>query len=396
MQWPQKILLATLFFYVNLINSVEATPLKTKETNKNSFKYPVLNQKNLIFNSQVVQGTNLPLSPGDKIKIMIQGEGGEIFSGNYQVNLYGDIELPYLDSIRVRGLDVREVREKLKDILLSKQFFRPELLQVSVQVLSFGPIQVNVNGAVFEPGRIVINDRESNESNFVDDIVGDNPLDRYLTNALKLAGGVKPTADLSRTEIIRSGKKYKTVDLYGIFSSKTIEDIPLIDGDVVIVHSKKEFQIELIRPSPITPDEIPLFIANLTDPSGGRALEGASRISETNFDYGTRLSNILITAQCLGGNFIEGDRSALLIRTDSVTQEVITLDNSVEEIITNSSAQAEINPFLMPNDGIACYDSDLNNTAGFFQFLSTILSPFSVFSNILNNFDNFFGGNNRR
>lgn len=393
-----KLVIFIIFFASNFISKsclAQRTILNFNSNNNQLTTPPNLEQKRRLISDQKPENLNsLPLSPGDKIKILVRGEGGEIFNGDYEVNLYGNIELPYLDSISVGGLDSNEVKQKLRAIFLEKQFFKPELLEISVQVLSFGAIQVSVSGDVFEPGRIVINDSENNAPISSDDIPGDNPLDRYLTQALKSVGGVKPTADLTKIEIFRQGKLYKIVDISGVLSGNLFEDVPLIDEDQIIVPSTKVFQTNLVRPSPITPEEIPLYVANLSEPSGGRALEGASRISETRFDYGTRLAQILISAQCLGGDFIQRNRYALLVRTNPVTKEVTTLNQLVEDIVTNPNLQEEINPFLMPNDGVACYDSKLTNTTNFFQFLNTVLSPFNTLSNILNNFDNFFRNNN--
>ena len=45
--------------------------------------------------------TGLPLSPGDLIKITIPGIGGDIFSGDYEVNLYGYLEIPFIDELKI-------------------------------------------------------------------------------------------------------------------------------------------------------------------------------------------------------------------------------------------------------------------------------------------------------
>ncbi|MFZ4558326.1 MAG: hypothetical protein ACOYN8_18335, partial [Pseudanabaena sp.] len=42
----------------------------------------------------------LPLSPGDRIRLLIPE--GELFSGVYEVNLDGNIQIPYLDPLTVR------------------------------------------------------------------------------------------------------------------------------------------------------------------------------------------------------------------------------------------------------------------------------------------------------
>ena len=57
------------------------------------------------------------------------------------------------------------------------------LFEVDVQVLEYAPIQVVVNGAVFSPGRVVINDSSDSSPEMTD------PLERHLTAALLAAEG---------------------------------------------------------------------------------------------------------------------------------------------------------------------------------------------------------------
>jgi polysaccharide export outer membrane protein len=105
----------------------------------------------------------LPLSPGDRIRLLIPE--GELFSGVYEVNLDGNIQIPYLDPLSVRGLEIDEAKQLIRDTLINRQFFQPKFLQLNVSILQWAAVQVHVSGAVFQSGRISINNRSAEERN---------------------------------------------------------------------------------------------------------------------------------------------------------------------------------------------------------------------------------------
>jgi len=332
------------------------------------------------FSSNGEAAASLPLSPGDILRILIPGTGGEEFSGDYEVNLEGNLEIPFFDPLPVAGLDAQQVRRKLRDILLARKFFRPELLHVNVQVLEFAPIQVNVAGNIFFPGSVLLNQQVMNGSTREAQsalLPGDNPLSCYLTRALQGAGGIKPTADVTQIQVLRGGRSI-IVDLSGVFTGKQIAYLPLIAGDRVIVPDSGTFQNQLVRPSQITPAKIPLYVANLTNPGDGRTVNNNQSIIQ--FEYGTRLFQALIASQCTGGSLTNANRRAILVKTNRTTAEVTTIEGSVEDLLDTSTDVR--NPFLMPNDAVICYDSSITNTRDIFDTLSDILSPFDLLRRI--------------
>lgn len=327
----------------------------------------------------------LPLSPGDQLRIMIPGVGGEMFSGDYEVNLNGELEIPLLLPLPVAGLVPQQVQSLLAAELLQRQYFRPDLLQVSVQVLEYAPIQITVAGATFKPGRILLSQATEGvvqQDGQTAQVPGDYPLERYLTSALLSAGGVKPTADLSKIQVVRNGQAI-AVDLTGIFAGEPIEDVPLIAGDQVLVPDIGYFQANLVRPSQITPAEVPLYISNLTRP-GGASLEGADSINTTTFEYGTRLGQILVASECVGGTrTTNANRRAVLIQTNSSTGEATASEYAVERVVRQSNTEENINPFLMPYDAIACYDSDVIGIEGILGILGSFFAPINFVNQIL-------------
>lgn len=335
----------------------------------------------------------IPLSPGDRLRVTIPGIGGEEFSGEYEVNFSGALEIPFLEPVPVLGLVPREVEARLRDRLLAEQLFLPGQLRISVQVLDYAPVQVAVTGQVFEPGRILLSQEslvsvDAQGVNAEGDTValpGDYPVERYLTSALKAIGGVRPNADVSRVQVLR-GTESVVVDLSGIFTGTGVTDFPLIAGDQIIIPNSGVFQAGLIKPSQITPDSVDLFVSNVTQPGGNSSLEGNSDVNVASFEYGTNLTQALVAARCVGGTpSTNANRRALLIQSDTQTGGVITSEYNIPDLIDGVSRAEIENPFLMPDDAIACYDSRNTNIRGILGTVVDFINPLNLLINLFDN-----------
>lgn len=330
----------------------------------------------------------IPLSPGDRIRLTIPGIGGEEFTGEYEVNFNGSLEVPFIAPVSVLGLTAPEVEARLRDRLLQEQLFLPSQLRISVQVLDYAPVQIAINGEVFEPGRILLS-RETallaDVEGQVVELPGDYPLERYLTSALKAIGGVKPTADVSKVQVLR-GTRSAVVDLSGIFSGTSVTDFPLVSGDQITIPNAGVFQRALVRPSQITPDSVDLYVSNVTQPGGGSVLSGTDNINVASFKYGTNLAQALVSARCVGGTpSTNANRRALLIQTDKETGSLTTSEYSVNDLIVESAQTSEENPFLMPNDAFACYDSRNTNLRGILGTVVDFINPLNLLINLFDN-----------
>lgn len=324
----------------------------------------------------------LPLSRGDRLNIfIIEGEG---FSGSYVVNLDGTLNIPYLQPLLVEGLEPSQVEQVISQALLEARIFKPNVLQVSVKVVYWAPVQVSVAGELFQPGTVLVNaasDAQASLAQQSTQISGNYPGDRYLTSAIRSAGGVMPNANIKEIRLIR-GNQEKIIDISGVFTGEFFDDVPLIAGDQIVVPKAEKFQPELIRPSRITPPGIKVYMSNLTVPATSNATASINQDSSS-FPYGSHLSQAVIAANCAGGTrSTNAHRRTTLVRTDRITGETKYLDRPVEELLRKSENDIQ-NPFLMPYDGVICYDSrftnvkDLLNTIG--GWLSPFLLPFSIF-----------------
>ncbi|MFT4732932.1 MAG: polysaccharide export outer membrane protein, partial [Gammaproteobacteria bacterium] len=97
----------------------------------------------------------LPLSPGDLIEVMM--EYGEGFNGSYVLDNLGLLSLPIINAIDAGGLSPKELAERIELALIKSGIFRPAMATVHIKILHLAEIQIPVTGAVFKPGRILIN-----------------------------------------------------------------------------------------------------------------------------------------------------------------------------------------------------------------------------------------------
>ncbi len=346
--------------------------------------YPLLSALSVF--ASALPSNALPLSPGDQLEVSIPNE--RYFARIYEVNQEGNLEVPYLGAIPVAGLEPLEAEQRLSKALITGGYFPPNALKLTLQVVLWAPVQVGISGEVFAPGRVTINEgaEEDRPSIFGTDtqfIVGDNPPLRTLTRAIRAAGGVTPTADISKVRVLRANRE-KVIDLTGVFTGEAVENIPLVAGDQVIIPTADRFQADLVRPSDITLPGIKIFVSNLTIPAGNNALSSIGNEQEgINFPYGGRFSQAVVATNCVGGaKATNANRKAVLVRVNRITGKTTHLERPVEELIRNSTTDAE-NPLLMPRDAVACYDSRLTNTRDVFRSISEFFGPARVLFDVL-------------
>lgn len=333
----------------------------------------------------------LPLSPGDRIRLTIAEDTDlpvtDRFSGIYEVNLDGSLQIPFIDPLYVAGFELEDIEQTLRQALILGEFFHGDRLQLGLGVVQWAPIQVSVVGDAYLPGQVLINtppDTEFGEQLFRGEepyaLTGDYAPGRYLTAVLQQAGGIKPTADIENVRIIRGGRE-QVIDLSGVLTGDLVDDIPLISGDQVVIPSSGTLQAQLMRPSQITPSTVKLFVANQTAPSNVDRLD--QEVAE--FEYGTRFSQVAIAMRCAGGTRPTNARRRIaLIRTNASSGETEVLDHKVEELL-RESVDGTSNPFLLPSDGVVCYDSKLTNISRILNFVGDVFQPIRILTDIFTN-----------
>ncbi|MEO0757935.1 MAG: polysaccharide biosynthesis/export family protein [Cyanobacteria bacterium J06648_16] len=329
----------------------------------------------------------IPLSPGDRIEVSIPDD--TYFTRVYEVNQDGNLEVPYLGRVAVMGLEPEQAEQRLATALIEDQFFPPGELQLTMQVVAWSQVYVSVSGEVFQPGRVLVNrlfdPAEQTEAIQAENlqVPGRYRPERYLSNALRAAAGVLPTADIENVIWIR-GDEERVLDMSGLLSGEPVADVPVIAGDRIIVPSVGEIQPELMRPSPITPAGIKVFISNLTVPSSGNAGSGVNnQLEGLSFPYGARFSQAVIAGNCAGGTqATNASRHAALVDVDREAGTTVVIDRPIESILRDPLADGG-NPFLMPGNGVVCYDSTVTNVRDVSRTIGDILNPITLIGEIL-------------
>ena len=116
-------------------------------------------------------------------------------------------------------------------------------------------------------------------------------------------------------------------------------------------------------------------MSNLTAPALSNA-QSAVGTDATRLPYGSSLLDSIISANCVGGTHqANASRSVVLITRNFGSTQQLVVHRSVNQLLVGSSNRL-INPFIMPNDGIACYDSRLTNFRDVARGIGELISPF--------------------
>jgi polysaccharide export outer membrane protein len=285
----------------------------------------------------------------------------DTFNGSYVVSRDGTLKLPFLSPIRAQGRTTDQIEDDIAAQLIADEFFvaRP---RISVRVADFASVTVGVSGAVFDPFAVEIGGVQGDR---VDSLrqgaLGASTEGRNLSAALRAAGGVRPDADISSIQVRREGKVY-SIDMRGVFEGQNAVDIMLLTGDEISVPSRGCFQEDLMRPGPISPPGVSLFLSNLTQPAAGNAVSAVGR-DVREVPYGTRYLQAVIDTNCVGGaRASSANRYSVLFSRNPVTDVSVVIERDIEDLLRRGDRD-DYDPFLLPGDSIACYDSKLTNVA---------------------------------
>lgn len=305
-------------------------------------------------------------SPGDILRLDMS-EGTE-FAGNYKVNLDGHINIPYAGRIRTAGLTSSAVRTAIERTFIAKGLFHAHNIDLSIVPVEWAPIQITISGAVFQPGRGLINNAQGDKQLQTMQVVGDSPPGRFLDAGIRIGAGIRPDADLSHILLFRQGRTHQ-IDLSGVIDGAPVPDIYLMHGDHIEVKSTGCRQAGLVRPSQVTPPGVRIFMSNLSVPVSNNAEQHAADVP-----YGTRLLEAAVSANCVGGTYLtNASRRIAYITNDPITGKSTAKEYRVHDMMAHPNDLVG-NPYVMPNDAVACYDSEMTNIRDATRMLNEILT----------------------
>ena len=315
-----------------------------------------------------------PLSAGDRVQVVI--DSGEGFSGKYQVDVQGQLLLPFTAPVKVAGLEPPSAAQALSEQLEQQGIFRPGAARATVQVLWWAPLDVRVSGEVYTPGRVRVNLPASRDKSVerAEEVPGAYTPNRNLSDALKAAGGITPWSDLAHIGLKRRGHLVE-FDLRHLLEGSAGEDPELQQDDEVIVTRLAAPVPAQVRPSGITPPGIKIYAGNLLQ--GQNNIPAGNGIGTLTLIYGSRLTQGAVAANCVGGvSWANRDRKVVLMRTDRLTGQNRVWEISVNDFLTQ--ADDAVNPMLQEGDALACFDSTITGVRDVFKTLLEVLMPLSI------------------
>ncbi len=176
--------------------------------------------------------SNYRISPMDKLAVKVFKS--EELSGDYDVDLAGNISLPLIGEVEAANMTTAQLDEKLTEKLGQKYLEHPD---VSVAIKQSAGRLVTIDGAVKNSGSFPI------------------PGNLSLMQAIALAQGPNDDANPHRVAIFRTigGKRQAAAfDLVSIRRGEA-QDPPVYPGDIVVVDgsSVKALQKKLLQSIPL-------------------------------------------------------------------------------------------------------------------------------------------------
>ncbi len=321
----------------------------------------------------VAELTDAPdrLGAGDRLKLSVSGDT-DTLTGSYVVSANGTLAIQDLGTVTAAGRTRAEVEADVRDRLIAGGLVRDVAGNVRLSQAEVAGVRVSVEGAVFQPGLVRVGERVTTGQAGTSPIPanGDYNVGRTLALALRQAGGLRPDAAAQSVYLVW-GDIYAAMDLSPAFTGGLMVDPQLAAGDRIFVPSAGCFQPDHVRPTSVTAPDIRVFLSNLSRP----ATSGRDGVG---IPYGTRLLDGLVMANCVGGSAMNARRQAVLISRNPVNGKSVVIARSVEGLV-REAGRDDWNPYLLPDDALACYDSRAMALVDAVSVVGSLLSPAILF-----------------
>jgi protein involved in polysaccharide export with SLBB domain len=172
------------------------------------------------------QRVNLPppsertvVGPGDVFFMEIVGE--KELPKEYQISADGSVDIPYIHTIKVAGLEAPEVARLVRQRLMDRKILSDP--SVIVQVRVYNSRRITMLGQIAKPGSFAYTPGMT------------------LIQAVSMAGGFTSISDTDRVNITRktdSGRTFTAVLSVGTIMEGRSADVPLQAGDQIYVHER--------------------------------------------------------------------------------------------------------------------------------------------------------------
>ncbi len=158
------------------------------------------------------------ISLRDEFTVILSGSKDAIF--NLDVKLDGTILFPELGSIQVAGLSLRDVKEKLSNVI--QQSYVGVNIDVSLKNLSAK--KISIVGAVNTPGTYLVNPFST------------------ISGALAYSGGISDIGSLRDIKLLRTTGEIFSFDLYDLLiKGDRTNDVTIEAGDTILINAASSY-----------------------------------------------------------------------------------------------------------------------------------------------------------
>ena len=175
---------------------------------------------------------NYRIAPLDTVRVNVFQV--EALTGDYQVDLTGNIAMPLVGAVPAVGLTTAELQQRLTQRLGERYLNRPD---VTVGIAASTQRVLTVDGSVRQPGAIPV------------------PGPLTLMQAIAMAGGTDENANLRRVAIFRQVGGQRMAAAFDLTSIRrgAEPDPAVFRGDIIIVDGSRvrQMQREILQTIPI-------------------------------------------------------------------------------------------------------------------------------------------------
>jgi polysaccharide export outer membrane protein len=161
---------------------------------------------------------NQQVGAGDVLEVVVVGE--EKLPHEYEISADGTLAFPYLEPLKVAGLEPRQIAASLRDGLVGAKFLVDP--QVQVKVKTYNSKKIQVIGQVAKQGPLPYQDGMT------------------LVQAISAAGWFTPLADTNHVQVIRQTPTGATNAIVSVdaITDNARADIKLQQGDTIKVDQR--------------------------------------------------------------------------------------------------------------------------------------------------------------
>lgn len=185
------------------------------------------------------------IGPGDQLLVVdrtLRDVIGQIEQYNITVSADGYISIPLPDgtqkTILAAGYTLDELSNEVREAF-GKTLINP---LVYVQISKYRPINVYIGGEIVKPGVYKIETASTSEKGGSTSAI--NTFGLSITQAIQIAGGLKPRADIRNIIITRGANlEKKSIDLTSLLKGEdTSQDINLQPGDAIYIKAADKIE----------------------------------------------------------------------------------------------------------------------------------------------------------